>query len=70
MVSSHHFQPEVVGDVQLLQQSLAFARMLEDRFLLRGAGFFALLGQLVLHGRHADVHGEGGAHQRIALMAL
>ena len=67
MVLAHHVQPEVVGDEQAFEQCLALLGMIANCILLCCRGFFPLAGQHVLQRRHGDVHGEGGAHQAVAL---
>lgn len=68
VVLADHVEPEVVGDVQVLEHVLALARVVGDCLLLRRGGGFALHRQFVLHLRHADVHGERRAHQGVAFV--
>ena len=68
MVLTDEVEPQIVGDVALLQQRLTDAWVLSNGLLLRAVQGFALHGEFVLQQRHADVHGQRGPHQGIAFV--
>ncbi|MPN50539.1 hypothetical protein SDC9_198166 [bioreactor metagenome] len=67
MVVLHAVQPERVTHHEPLQHQPALCGVLLDCFGLLAAQRCTLLGQLVLQHGHADVHGQGGPDQHVAL---
>ena len=67
MVARHNIQPIRIGYPQIAQHQRALDRMHADSVLLLRRGLLYLGCQGVLHGRHADVHGQRRVDHAVAL---